>query len=96
MTTIYIDGVAYPIHKLQNGTCNTQVESLETLVPIEEYEEKVENLAGGVYDFISYIAEGNMFVSKEDIDEALKQRNDLNHELAILRIDIEKLLYGES
>lgn len=93
---IYLNGVKYPIHRLPEGVEQPRVQAPKTFRPVEEYEASIENLAAGVYDFTTRLAESNLFASKDDVREIVAQRDELNHEIAILRVDIEKLLYGES
>lgn len=93
---IYINGVKYPIHQLPEGMEQPRIKRPETTYPIETYVDTVENLSGGLFDLGARLTEENIFCSIDDKEEVQRQIKSLNHELAVARVDIQKLEFDQN
>lgn len=92
---IYINGVQYPIHQLARGQRQMPVAMNATTKPAADYEQMVEDLASGVRNLSQDLVFNSLFVTQQDKLEIDRQVKDMNRKIALLRYDLQQLLYGE-
>ncbi|MCQ2257668.1 MAG: AAA family ATPase [Bacteroidaceae bacterium] len=92
---IYINGVQYPIHQLARGQRQAPIDTNVATLANVDYEQLVENLAGGVRDVSQELVFNNLFVTQDDKQEIDRQTKEINRKIALLRYDLQQLLYGE-
>ena len=92
---IYINGVRYPIQQVQRGTVSDRVSSLVVPKPdTDGLEAGVETLSTNL-NKLMYSLKDNLFFSAEELDRVQKQGKELMRRVALLRRDIEALIYGD-
>lgn len=92
---IYLNGVQYPIHQLARGQRQSPIDTRSTIKSDIDYEQMVEDFTADIRNISNSAIYSNMFVTPQDKQEVDKQVKDINHDIALLRMDIQKLLYGE-
>lgn len=90
---IYINGIQYLIHQLPPGEIQPPVRGLQQAEEGMDFESRVEELSVGLSDFVREMLNGNLFVGEEEKRELEQQQKVLSHEIALLRIEIQKMLY---
>lgn len=90
---IYINGVQYLIHQLPPGQVQPPVRGLQQTEEGTDFEERVEELSARLSDFVTGLLSGNLFAGEEERRELERQQKVLSHEIALLRIEIQKMLY---
>lgn len=90
---IYINGVQYPIGTLPRGQYQTPMNTSSATQSETDYEAMVEALAANVRQTAQALISDNMFVSHDDKLEVERQTKSMNHEIAILRMNLSKVLY---
>ena len=90
---IYINGVQYLIHQLPPGQVQPPVRGLQQAEEATDFEGRVEELSVGLSDFVREMLTGNLFAGEEEKRELEQQQKVLSHEIALLRIEIQKMLY---
>ena len=90
---IYINGVQYLIHQLPPGQVQPPVRGLQQEEETTDFEGRVEELSVGLSDFVREMLTGNLFAGEEEKRELEQQQKVLSHEIALLRIEIQKMLY---
>lgn len=92
---IYINGVRYDMQLVERGTLSTRVSSLSVPVPnTEGMEEGVERLSTDL-NALLFSLRDNLFISPAELELVQKQAKSLMRRIALLRRDIEALVYGE-
>ena len=92
---IYINGVRYPIQQAQRGTVSDRVSSLVVPKPdTDGMESAVETLSADLNGLLLSLKD-NLFFSAEELDRVQKQGKELMRRVALLRRDIEALIYGD-
>ena len=80
---------------VERGTLSTRVSSLSVPVPnTEGMEEGVERLATDL-NALLFSLRDNLFISPAELELVQKQAKSLMRRIALLRRDIEALVYGE-
>lgn len=92
---IYLNGVKYPIHQLARGEMQTMPQITSKLKVGIDYESKVEDLSARLRDITDNLMVNRMFTSDKFIKEAERQKQLLNKQIAMTRINLQKLLYEE-
>lgn len=92
---IYINGVRYPIHTLPGGTGNSLIGHIQPIKYDTDYPTLIEELAEKIARISTQLTAENIFASEDDKKEISSRTKAMNHELAMLRVDAEKLYeYG--
>lgn len=92
---IYMNGVKYPIHLLPRGQRQAIPQISAKLKVDTDYEELVEDLSARLRSITDSISYNNLFVNKSFIKEIDNHKQDLNRRIALMRINLQKLLYDE-
>lgn len=88
---IYINGVQYPIHKHPVGNSYSALDHLETMKHDTDYDTLIEEVAEGISRVSDLLTEQCLFAGDDDRQEVSQQVKALNHQLALLRVDAQKL-----
>lgn len=88
---IYINGVQYPIHKHPVGNSYSALDHLETVKHDTDYDTLIEEVAEGISQMSKQLTEQCLFAGEDDRQEVAQQVKALNHQLALLRVDAQKL-----
>jgi MoxR-like ATPase len=92
-THLYINGVRYDIDMLATGE-RQKIGSVKTKsVRQMDYESEIENVATEISDLEKQLST-NMFISESDCRVIEHYFNDVKKDVALMRVDIEKLIYG--
>lgn len=90
---IYINGMKCPIHQLPPGAHQTMFDGLQAPHIDTDYDALIEQLADQVSHIADAILEGSMLISEDDRQEVQQQVKSINHQIALLRVESQKLTY---
>lgn len=90
---IYINGMKCPIHQLPPGAPQTMFDGLHAPRIDTDYDGLIEQLADRIAHISDAIVEGSMLISEDDRQEVRRQVKALNHKIALLRVEAQKLAY---
>ena len=92
---IYINGVRYAIQQVQRGTVSDDISSLVVPKPnTDGLESGIEKLSADLNGLMCSLKD-NLFFTVEELDQVLKQGKEQMRRVALLRRDIEVLIYGD-
>lgn len=90
---IYLNGVKYPLHQLPRG----QKQALPTVAPKlkvgTDYESLVEDLSVRLRLLTDTLSANKLFVNNAFLKELANKKQDMNKQIAWMRINLQKLLY---
>jgi len=92
---IYINGVQYPIHQLGYGQTQPPLQGLSSTAQEVDYLDLIEQLSDQITATEFNLTHGNMLINEEDRQEINLQVSKLNHEMALMRVDAQKVMYQE-
>ncbi len=90
---IYINGVQYPIHQHPVGNSYSALDHLMSVKPDTDYDTLIEEVAEGISQMSEQLTEHHLLLGDDDRAEVVRQTKALNHELALLRVESQKLYY---
>jgi len=91
---IYINGVKCPIHQLPPGASQPILAGLSAPAVETDYDNLIEKLSDRIDLLSRETAEGNMLISEADRQCVVQITKELNHQIALLRVESQKLAYG--
>lgn len=92
---ILLNGVRYKIHQLPFGATQQLTLPIVDACDCSVLEDSAEMIARELTDLYDCICNGNMLLSIDDTSHLQKQIKALKHEIALARIEIQKLQYGD-
>lgn len=92
---IYLNGVKYPIHQLPRGQKQTVTAVTPKLKVDTDYENLMEDLSARLRNVTNAVTMQNAFTSNSFVKEVENQKQTLNKKIALMRINLQKLLYDE-
>ena len=87
---IYINGVRYPVHLLPPGSVQPPIQGYDETEAVD-YDARLESLVDEISSLADSLTLHHLLVFSDDRREVERQVKDINHSIALLRVEVQKM-----